>query len=218
MGFGLLFVGYFFNLSLPYKGVDILPDLIGCILMYLALNRLCGYCPDNQGFRNARILLYPYTVFATATLGTQVAGLFTTIPKNIERYFFTPLYILYSVTIGVYLIFLLTGIHSLSKSVELEKTATRARRLITLTVVYYFLQLLFYFDIFNFIANLTDSPDVVLSYINITIYVIGLIWLLLTLSLIFTCYMRICLEGDEDMPHRDSAFDRIVNQIKNDKK
>lgn len=218
MGFGLLFFGYFFTLSLPFKGIDVLPDIVGCILMYFALKKLIEYCPDNRNFRYARITLIPYSVFAVIVFGWQISGLFVEFSKNAVQWFFTPISALYGIVIGVFHIFLLFGIYRLSESVGLIKPAARARRLITLTVVYYIFQLMSYSGVLKFISGLTDSPDVVLSYINISLYIIGLLWLVLTWALIFTCYMRICLEGDENMPHEDDAIDKLLSRFKNDKK
>ena len=33
--------------------------------------------------------------------------------------------------------------------------------------------------------------------------------MLLVWALIYACYMKICLEGDEEMPYRDNLYDRI---------
>ena len=51
MGFGLLFIGYFFYLPLSYNGFDLLPDIIGVLIMFSALRRLSFYCPGNRFFR-----------------------------------------------------------------------------------------------------------------------------------------------------------------------
>ena len=59
MGFGLLFIGYFFYLPLSYNGFDLLPDIIGVLIMFSALRRLSFYCPGNRFFRLAKVILVP---------------------------------------------------------------------------------------------------------------------------------------------------------------
>ena len=47
MGFGLLFIGYFFMLNFPFQGIDLLPDVVGCIIMLVAVRKLLLYCDDR---------------------------------------------------------------------------------------------------------------------------------------------------------------------------
>ena len=218
MGFGLLFVGYFFLMNLPVNGIDMLPDIVGCLIMLAALDRLRLHCPSNRNFTVARNILFPFAALSIAVLGCQLARASGMMTEGFEKFFASPLEIIYALVIGVFHVFLLLGIHELAASVELPKLANRSRRILVLTVVYYICEALATLGITKLIADSSATPDVVLSYMNLVIYILGSLWLLLTWALIFTCYMRICLEGDEDMPYREDIHDRIVKYLKSKKK
>lgn len=218
MGFGLLFIGYFFMLSLPVGGVDILPDIIGCLIMLAGLNALVSHCPGNRGFTYARLTLLIFAVLSIAILGCQLAAASGMLTAGLESYFYKPLTFVYSAVIGLFHILLFIGIFQLAGEVGLPKISNRARRMLVLTALYYICELLSALGLTGMIAASSGNPDMVLSYINLVIYILGSLWLVLTWALIFTCYMRICLEGDEDMPYRENTHDRIVSYLKSKKK
>ena len=218
MGFGLLFIGYFFMLSLPVGGIDLLPDFIGCLIMLAGLSCLVSHCPGNRGFQYARFTLYPLTVLSIAILGCQLAASSGMLSDSLKSYLYTPLTVVYTIAIGVFHALLFIGIYTLSREVELPKLANRSRRMLALTALYYICELLSALGITELIASSTGNHDVVLSYMNLIVYVLGSLWLILTWALIFTYYMRVCLEGDEDMPYRDNVHDRIVSYLKKKKK
>lgn len=218
MGFGLLFIGYFFMLSLPVGGIDLLPDFIGCLIMLAGLKTLVSHCPGNRGFQYAGFTLYPLTVLSIAILGCQLAASSGMLSDSLRAYLYVPLTVVYTIAVGVFHALLFSGIYVLSREVGLPKLSNRARRMLVLTALYYICELLAALGITNLIADGAQSPDVVLSYINLVIYVMGSLWLILSWALILTCYMRICLEGDEDMPYRDNVHDRIVSCLKKKKK
>ncbi|MBQ8510519.1 MAG: hypothetical protein IJ493_11495 [Clostridia bacterium] len=214
MGFGLLFIGYFFFLNLPMRGIDILPDFVGCLLMLSALRSLTRHCPSNQGFARARTVTLGMGVLSLANLFTQIAGLSANVPDIFTRV----LAICYSLVVLVWHIFLLMGIYELALAVDLPKLAGRTRRILTLTVIYYVLQLLSSSGLLKLITGMTETPEMALSLINLALYLLGLVWLFCTAALIFTCYMRICLEGDEDMPEHEDLYDKTMSWIKSKKK
>ncbi len=218
MGFGYLFLGFLFFMSFPLYGVDILPDVIGWLIMGKALKTLTHYCPGNRHFERAGYSLLAGLVLSVFVLGCQLAELGGVVSETLDRFFVTPILILYSIAIGVHQVFLLLGIHQLSLEVELDKLARRAVRMLSLTAVYYLLQFLTQLGLFAKIADLTASPQMVLSTINAVVYFLGVLWLLLIAALYFTCYMRICLEGDEDMPYREDFYDRTKKKIESKKK
>lgn len=218
MGFGLLFIGYFFMLNLPVGGIDMLPDAVGWLIMLAGVGKLILHCPDNKWFGFTRYLLIICGVLSIAILGGQLASASGMMTESLEKYLFTPLGNVYSLCIGIFHALLFIGIYGLSRSVELPKLANRARRMVALTAVYYFGEAVSLSGLTKLIAGSAGNPDAVLSTLNLVIYLIGSIWLLLSWLLLFTCYMRICLEGDEDMPYREDIHDRIISHLKNKKK
>lgn len=209
MGFGLLFIGYFFYLPLSYNGFDLLPDIIGVLIMFSALRRLSFYCPGNRFFRLAKVILVPMGALSVGMFGCQAASVSGALSETLDKWLYTPLTLVYIIAIGVYHAFLLLGVYTLSKSVELPKLAARAVRVLSLTAVYYLLQLLSSTGLLSRLADMTSQPNVLLTYANAAVYLVGVIWMLLVWALIYTCYMKICLEGDEEMPYRDNLYDRI---------
>ena len=218
MGFGLLFIGYFFILSLPVGGIDILPDFIGWLIMLAGLKCLISHCPKNKGFGYARPVLLICAVLSIAVFGCQLASASGMLSDGLSKYFYEPLKIVYSTGVGIFHAMLFLGIFSLSREVELPKLSNRARRMLVLTALYYICELLSGVGITKLIANSAQSPEVVLSYMNLVIYVMGSLWLILSWALLLACYMRICLEGDEDMPYRENVHDQIVGYLKSKKK
>lgn len=218
MGFGLIFIGYFFMMNIPIGGVDVLPDAIGCFIMLAGVGKLILHCPENKWFRYSRIALIVFGILALFVLGDQLATASGMMSEPLEKYFFGPLKSVYTLAVGVYHVLLFLGIHELSVSVGLPKLANRARRMTALTVVYYICEIASFAGLAGLIANMAENPDAVLSTINLIIYLIGSAWLLLTWALLLTCYMRICLEGDEDMPYRDNPHDQIVSYLKSKSK
>lgn len=218
MGFGLLFIGYFFLMSLPINGIDILPDIVGYLIMLHSLTLIISHCPKNNGFIRARLILLPTAVLSIAIFGCQLAAASGMLNEALEKYFANPVKSLYTIAIGAFHVFLLLGIYQLAHEVELNKLANRSRRIIVLTAVYYLLEIISLLGITKTIAALTSNPDRVISYINVSVYAIGNIWLLSAWALIFTCYMRICLEGDEDMPYRENVHDNLVGYLKSKRK
>lgn len=212
MGFGLLFLGYFFLLTLPVGEIDILPDVIGWIIMASALRGLCGFCPDNRHFSRARTLTLPGAVLSALLLILDFV-LLLDVPAFLTTAD-TVLRLAYSAVMGVYEIFLLLGIYKLAREVELPKLSARAQRMMAVTVVYYLMQIVVYSGIPGL---LPESQAALVGAINLAVYALGYLWLILTLALLFTCYMRICLEGDEDMPYREDLFDRVLARFKGKK-
>ena len=130
MGFGLLFIGYFFYLPLSYNGFDLLPDIIGVLIMFSALRRLSFYCPGNRFFRLAKVILVPMGALSVGMFGCQAASVSGALSETLDKWLYTPLTLVYIIAIGVYHAFLLLGVYTLSKSVELPKLAARAVRVL----------------------------------------------------------------------------------------
>lgn len=218
MGFGLVLIGYFFMLNLPVGGIDILPDIVGCLIMLSGVSKLILHCRDNNGFAYSRLVLYASAVLSIVILGCQFAETSGMLTEWLKQYFYKPMSFLYTAAIGLFHVTFFVGIFKLAKEVGLPKIANRSRRMLVLTLLYYICEFLSVTGITNIISSLSESHDMVLSYINLTIYILGSLWMLFTFALILTCYMRICLEGDEDMPYRENSHDQIVKYLKSKKK
>lgn len=218
MGFGLLFIGYFFLIFFPLDSVNILPNLafIGCVIMYRGLTRLVLYCPDCKGFRAARITLIPLSILSLALLVIR----FVPIGGDISYSLKPTLGLVSTLLICVYSLTVFIGVHKLSRQVELPRLANRAVRMMALSVVYTLADSVSYVCQVMFKAGSMpgDAAEVVIRYIALIAMLLEYISLFLSLALLFTCYIRICLEGDEDMPYREDVFDKIIAWTKRNKK
>lgn len=202
MGFGLLFLGYFFMLFIPLGELNLFLNLapIGCIIMFFALQKLIKYCQSCYTFKWARTVL---AFLLASTLTSFVLGVFTANPLTVS---ITPyVEILSAILLSTYSILLFIGIFKLSAEVELPKLSARARRMITVALVYGLLALVsgIMQILFSNATNLATTTLALLHYTDFASYILEHIFLFLTLALLFTCYIRICLEGDEDMMPKD---------------
>ena len=210
MGFGFLFLGYFFLLNLPIGQVDILPDVLGWLLMFGGLRRLCYFCPQDKNFPRAKLVLIPAAAVSVIVFVLNIVMAGGNSPVLLGAR------LLYSLLQGAYEVFLLLGIYRLAGSVELPKLAARAGRMLTFTAAYYLLQLVYYSSILNAVLP-SYSAAYVQNYLAFAIYILGYLWLILTLALLFTCYARICLEGDEEMPYSEDLFDKLLRRFRGGK-
>ncbi len=214
MGFGYIFVGFFFLLRMQLYGVDITPDFIGCILMYSGMKRLCGYTRENRALASARAVLLPLTGVTAVEFVLQL----TTLAVELPELLLTAVRLIAMLTVGVFTTALLVGIHKLSLEVELPKLARRAVGAIAVTGVYYILSLLGSLGATEALASLAEKPGLMLSLISAATLALSLVWFFSVWLTIGSCYMRICLEGDEDMPYRDNLYDRTLRSLTDKKK
>lgn len=221
MGFGLLFVGYFFLVFLQLSSVDVLPNLafIGSILMFCALKKTVTYCPDNKNFKFARKTLVALTAASILGFAVYIVRLFFTDKELMQTKIIAPIAEISSIIACIFTVFLMLGIYRLAKEVELPKLASRSVGMIAATTVYGILETISAVSsLFINGASINNNLRLLLNNIGFFSFVLEYLCLFLNLAVIFTCYMRICLEGDEDMPPRDDLYDRILAQKRNNKK
>ena len=227
MGFGFLLIGYFFLLFYPLDTIGLLPNLsiIGCILMLAAIKRLIQYCPDNNSFKAAKYTLILLSLFSAAMLVLNFALPGNTPTDSVSSASISTICIysatlLAKLTLCIYSITLFLGIHRLSNEVELPKLSSAATRRITITGV--FGVAMMFSGISEIIissgATVSDEFRTVIAYVGLFSRLLEYLCILINLALIFSCYARICLEGDEDMPYREDIFDKIIAWTKRNKK
>ncbi len=204
MGFGLLLFGYLMMISVPFHGVDVFVDLVGFLFILAAMRKLEAY---NIYFLRCKQTAVVMCGVGLLTLITQVMSIFVALPEAVT----TAAALINAAGMLVLHYFMLHGIRSIARYTELPKWSAKAERNWFLTVVYYAAVLAL------MIPAVKDFMGV---YFNLPVYVLGLVWLGLNIWLIFNCYVRICLEGDEDMPYTPSKFEVAINELlkKNKKK
>lgn len=173
--------------SFPYKGFDILPDIVGFILAFTALRSLSEY---SEGFETLKKYLYLLLPSSLVTLVLQILVL----TGSKQNLFFEAYFTGYTALLAFYNILLLTAIKKIARETELKSLEARAMRNTVLAILYY-AALLFSYLPFDFVKNVSSHP----TY-KVTLFLFGYIWQALNFVLIFSCYMWICRQGDEDMP------------------
>ncbi len=222
MGFGLLFIGYFFLIFFPLSRIDVLPNiaLIGCIVMLFGLKRLGHYCADNRAFRIAKILGAVLSALALAALMLDVAGLDGMLNEQTNSVLVPTTNAIYALGIVAFTTALFVGVYKLSGEVELPKLAKRSVFMLSVNAAYLIAEIAASVCslVRTYSTAASDSFTIVTGYLGIISFLFAYVILFLNLALIFSCYAHICLEGDEDMPNSGDIFDKIVAWTKRNKK
>ena len=195
MGFGILFIGYFFCLNVTF---NLWTDVFAYLIMLYAMSLLSRY---EKNFKYASYLLIPLVISAGVGFGFNVyeftGGTFSAALVNhigITEYVFA-----LAVTF-----FMLRGIRELAAELELHDIKYKAVRNTVFSCVYYaamvFLSL-----------NLGISLKIV-SLLSAFFLLFGFITIALNAALIYSCYRWICLEGDEDNLRKKSRF-AFINKL-----
>ncbi len=221
MGFGYLLIGYFFLIFYPLDSVGILPNLsvFGCIFIFAALKRLTRYCPDNKWFKAAKITLVPLSVLSLTMLVLNAVKSSGKLTDELRFYFAEPLSIISKLTVCVFTVILFIGVHRLANEVELPKLASAATRRITVTGVWG--AAMAFSGVFAIIITagvpVSTGFSGAVFYTGLFSMLLEYVCIIINLILIFSCYAKICLEGDEDMPYREDIFDKIIAWTKRNK-
>ena len=221
MGFGLTFIGYFFLIFFPLSRIGVLPNiaLIGCIVIFLGLKRLTHYCSDNRAFFAAKILTALLAAASIAALMLDVADIDGAI-DSMSTALVPVTNALYALVITAFTVALFVGVYKLSNDIELPKLAKRSVLMLSVNIAYLLA------EISSSVCSLiraygdiaSESFTLITGYLGVIAFIFAYVILFLNLSLIFSCYAHICLEGDEDMPYETDMLDKIVAWTKRNKK
>ncbi len=217
MGFGHIFIGYFFLIFFPLSRVELLPNLsaIGCIFMFMGLRRLMRYCNDKPQFKKAMWALIGVTALSAVSLIFDVIKMCGIVSDSVKAYAAPFINVAYAITVCIFVLFLFNGICKLAKEVGLPSLSKRAVWMMSVTVLYAVLEVSACACslILGFSGNTSDVFAALTAYIGLFAFLLAYLCIFLNLSILFGCYARICLEGDEDMPYREDIFDKIVASV-----
>ncbi len=210
MGFGLLVVGYatmlVWGLAIDPSiglGFDILPDLLGYVLFFVALGKLRPY---SKGFVLARFVTLPLMLLGGVTFAAQsVAVLGLWVPSISEYWSLIQDVISIGGTVSTPLLFffhlyLCQGIRDLATEVELPKVVTRSKIAACLSSVFYLGQLL---------AGILSLPLLMLWFFAIMTYAVYFYYLFL----LYSCYMHI-VYADETPKEASDPLTRMLSKMK----
>ncbi len=186
MGYGLVLLGYAltFFVSLTLYGWVI--RLLGFAVMAYGLFKLREYFPSYK--------LSLFTLLALFAVGLCEAGcemvlLFGELSESIDP-IKTVVYYIRDGLVLIFHIFFLISTYIAFGVVGLNDKRVSAVTDICAVIVGYIFYILSALGIIE--ANVA--------------FFVQMIWMIMVLILIFGCYMRICPEGDEDMPRRESKI------------
>ncbi len=192
MGFGWMFLGYCFllkGMNFSFGLVDITPDIFGFLLMLKGFNIANESCDSFKYARIAAMVGLPISLGMTTLDIARFLNLFT-LPEAVAN----GIAYGYDIFRLLFTLVLLYALYLISTEVSVDKLRKKAVRCAIYSVI------LFFF---------AQSTALVFSWFGVTLqseYVSALailadsIGIIINATLIFGCYMRICLEGDEDMP------------------
>ncbi len=201
MGFGILFIGYFLTMNIRIKGMDIPPDFIGYILMIFACNKLSEY---SRFFRRSSNLLAVMAALSAVLTGMQLYGYFFAEVTSTVIDVLTIAQLILSIAMHYCL---LSALIEISSDVGRSMIAKKCRRNIYITLFLLLVQIVSALPVFQFEGQ--------------TYYIVSLIIanaaILLNSIQIFSCYMWICYEGDEDMDP-ENTIDPIAKMMNKTRK
>ncbi|MBR5869821.1 MAG: hypothetical protein IKZ09_02180 [Clostridia bacterium] len=194
MGFGILLLGYPLILSVTMHSMGFCFEILGYLIMLRAFTCLGEYGKYFRYARYAVSALIPLGAFSLVLQSFSWFGaeeLYETVSSVVS----VPYNILLAIAMLVFHMFLLLAVKTIAAEVDLPRLVTEAMRNIVVTWLYFAAVI---------VSCFLNVPSVTahMPYYKILGYVsmFGVIWILLNAKMIFVCYMRICLPGDEDMP------------------
>ena len=204
MGFGLLFIGYIATYLLYLAGgYGCFPAIIGCFIMLYALTKLAEY--ESQ-FKYAFFAIIPLIVCWGYFVSIEISAVFVSVLPGFLSWAGTQKIIIYvrSVFDLLYHITLLFAIAKISSDTGIEKNKISALRNIVIYSAFFVAEIIEYF--------ISDTSSIAL-YVFFTVMLLWLIELILNSICIFSCYMRICDEGDQEMEAKPSKF-KFINDFR----
>lgn len=199
-----MLIDYGLSLSSEYVniGIDIFPDILGYILMFLALKKLSPY---SVGFKNAKYMSIFMMFLGGVTFALPLAALFG---KGLGIISSAISYCMFirDMAVFVFNIFVFVGIRELAKDVELPKTARYATAAMVLSALYFVPR------VSIFIVSFTEAQ---MGFVALFYSIFWYISLLFNLFLSFNCYVHICYEGEEDPDVKETFIEKLLSKLKN---
>ncbi len=193
MGFAWMFLGYILLLGTNFEilGVtlDITPDVIGFLLLSHGFTVASRYC---DCFKVSKIM-------GTAGIPLSLIYLIAEVSSSLDIFSF-PTGVISAIQYGyavfklIFSLCLLYSLYLISAQTGVEKLRKKSIRLALYTAFFFFAE--------HFLPNALALANISLDASKIAglQMLLNILCILINATLIFGCYMWICLEGDEDMP------------------
>lgn len=204
MGFGLLFIGYFIAFLMSFHKYGFLCRIIGYYLIFCSVQKLSEY---KRGLARTVIPLLALTLCGVYDAGALIS----------ESFFFTsfPEALTYSVDLMevalgfLFHVYLLKGIIGLGEDTELPRICSFARW--CLVGVTFHLILNFVLSVAQLCASLFPSfggqpLQTLAGILARATLLVGILYPIVVLVLIHSCYAQICAPEDLEMKPKPSRF------------
>ena len=204
MGFGILFVGYILAFFMMLVTYGYFFELLGVLLMLYAFTKLSDY---NANFKLAFIATLPLLLLSLATTGLNVSGFFG---YDFSKSIFTTVVIPYC-RIAFNLVFhgaLFYAVGDIARETECNGIKASAYRNAVVYAMYFVLQLIVYIPA-------VSANETLFTSLGMCGNVLWLCWVALDAVMLFSCYMKICDESDEEMKAKPSKIG-FVNKLRDD--
>ncbi len=192
MGFGTLFVGYFFLLNITYYAFT---DIIASLVMLLGLYKLSSV---NKPFKVSSYICIGFCLFALVEFINGALGMFG---GGFGSDLLTYLAIIRYVLVAALSLFVLAGIREVSREVGLYVNEARAKMLIYTALIVYTLLIALELPLLTGLI-----PFEATALIATATIILELLYIIFTLVLIYSSHMKICMPEDnlpkEEKPSR----------------
>lgn len=193
MGFGWMFLGYMLLLktNLEFLGipVDVTPDVIGFLLMARGFAVASEHCEDFRITRKLALAGIPVSA-VVIVLDTASALKLFSLPDSVS----VVISYAYSFFLVIFTLCFLRSLYQITEETGLERLRKKSVRCMVYTVILFFIE----HGLSEIIGMFGADPAAFKA--PVFEMLAGALYVLINASLIFSCYMWICLEGDEDMP------------------
>ena len=201
MGFGLLFIGYFFLINITYFEFT---DIVGAMIMLMGLYKLSCI---NRDFRVGAVCCGVFALFSLGELIFGALGIFISgIDASVIMTYisFARYCIIFVLTVSI-----MRGIYAVAKEVDASDLAASAKRSIPLSLLYVAMAL---FELPPIGSLLGDAAAYVYFFAIIAVF----IYHICNLVTVYRAYMGICMPDDKkgNKKKEKSGFaDRIFDKI-----
>ncbi|MBR7116256.1 MAG: hypothetical protein IKC87_00920 [Clostridia bacterium] len=204
MGFGTLFFGYFLLLDVLYYHFT---DIIAALVMLYALYRISSV---SGYFKAPTFASIGFAVFA---LGELVLGVLDLFEIGDLGAVITYVSMARYVILAVFTAFLLRAIYGIATELDVEGLPMKCKTMTVSSMLVYLLLLL---------LSTPMLTNLLLPAVNAVLYLVALIGniviLISNLTIIYTCYMRICMPEDlKEKEEKPSRFE-FINEFRRRRK
>ena len=200
MGFGWLFIGSVIGINFVYNGFT---DIISFLFTLYALLLLSRH---NKYFKSSLYAIIPLCIAGLCFFVFELLTMLDISVVSDKELIYSYYAVLSALLKLVYTALLLKGIENLAFELDIPSIRVRAFRNRLFIYLYYVLQICTELN--------GDAFAKFARYAVLPVMLFGLVCLILNAILFYSCYMWICLEGDEDMERKESRFS-FLNKLYN---